>query len=85
MKHNSRPCIESQVAGIPCLIQIDTYVNVKPWKGSAHTCDNSDDFYGYTDIEFTVLDRKGYKAAWLEKKLTAADKKRIEQEIINHN
>ncbi len=41
-------------------------------------------FDGARDIEFTVLDRKGYKANWLERKMTAADKNRIEQEILDY-
>lgn len=32
-----------------------TYFNhVEPHKGSAWTCDSSDDYYGYTDIEWDV-------------------------------
>ena len=32
-----------------------------------------------------VLDRKGYKALWLERKLTAADKRRIENQIARES
>lgn len=74
--------IESKIAGIPCRIQVDSCLVKKPFKGSAFNCDSSDDYYGYTDISFTVLDRKGYKAAWLEKKMTQKDVERIEKEIL---
>lgn len=50
--------IESRVAGIPCLIKVDT-----------NWC-------------WEVLDRRGYKAQWLERKLTAADRRRIENKIV---
>jgi len=76
--------IESYVSGIPCLVQINSYFVQEPWNGSAHNCPSSDDFYGYTEIEFSIFDRKGYEANWLEKKLNGSDEKRIEQEITNY-
>ena len=75
--------IESQIQGIPCQIGVDTLLIVPPWNGPAHTCPSRDDYYGYTEIEFTVYDRKGYKADWLAKKMTGDDIERIEEEILN--
>ena len=34
------------------------------------------------EIEFNVMDRKGYSAAWLEKKLTPEDVSRIYDEYV---
>ena len=34
----------------------------------------------FTGDEFTILDRKGYPAGWIEKKLTKDDVARIEKE-----
>jgi hypothetical protein len=39
------------------------------------------DYYGYSECEWEVLDRNGRPAAWLERKLTDADRSRIDQEI----
>jgi hypothetical protein len=39
------------------------------------------DYYGYSESEWDVLDRRGRPAAWLERKLTDDDRQRIEQEI----
>ena len=39
------------------------------------------DYYGYEEIEFSVLDRKGYPAAWLERKLGPRERERITDEI----
>lgn len=75
--------INSQIQGIPCLIEVTTFNVVKPWKGSPFTCPSSDDYYGYTEVEFNVLDRKGYKATWLECKMTDKDIARIKEEILN--
>ena len=75
--------VETQIQGIPCLVDVTTFTLVKPWPHGAHTCPSSDDYYGYTEIEFDVLDRKGYKAAWLERKITDLDKERIKEDVLN--
>lgn len=71
--------IESTVAGIPCLVQIDHVFIQRPLGPSA---DSDLDCYGYAEVEFTVLDRRGRPAPWLEKKMTASDKARIEADIV---
>ena len=73
--------VATQIQGIPCLVEVTTFIHVKPWKGSPHTCPSSDDYYGYTEIEYDVLDRKGYHAKWLECKITDKDKDRIIEDI----
>lgn len=71
--------IETTIAGIPCLIGVTHYECVR---GSYNYHAASDmDYYGYSEAEWEVLDRKGYKAAWLERKLTARDHDRINAEI----
>lgn len=72
--------IESRVAGIPCLIRV---VNVQVKKGSySPSAVDPDEYHGYTDIEFDVLDRRGRDAPWLANKLTDADRDRIDAEIL---
>lgn len=58
------------ISGIPCLLGVETCVVVE---GNRSTWDSADDYYGYTDIEFVILDSKGYPAAWLERKMTKED------------
>jgi hypothetical protein len=71
--------IESTVAGIPCLIGVTEFSSVR---GSySYHADSDMDYYGYTESEWVVLDRRGRPAAWLERKLTDAERSRIEQEI----
>ena len=71
--------IESRVAGIPCLIGVTEFQSVR---GSySYHADSDMDYYGYTESEWVVLDTRGRPAAWLERKLTSADRSRIEQEI----
>ena len=73
--------VATQIQGIPCLVEVTTFNHVKPWKGSPHTCPSSDDYYGYTEIEYDVLDRKGYRARWLERKMTEKDKEKVIEDI----
>jgi hypothetical protein len=71
--------IESTVAGIPCLIGVTEFSSVR---GSySYHADSDMDYYGYTESEWVVLDRRGRPAAWLERKLTDAERSRIEQEV----
>jgi len=76
--------VESRICGIPCLIQVDSHVVVEPWKGRVTDCPSDMDYHGYCETEFTVFDRKGYKAPWLEKKMTEEDVERILEDINNH-
>lgn len=70
--------IETTVAGIPCIIAVEEY-----FEGSySYNAPSDVDYYGSCD--WTVLDRKGYAAEWLARKLTAADESRINREIEDY-
>jgi len=69
-----RSDIDTHIQGIPCGIVITHYRKQKPLGPRA---DSDLDCYGYTDAEYTVLDRHGYRAEWLESKLTPDDHTRI--------
>lgn len=69
---------ESTVAGIPCLIRVDYFFKQKPL---GPMCDSDMDCAGYVNVDFTVCDRRGRPAPWLDRKLTTEDKERIENEI----
>ena len=72
----------SKVAGIPCIIEVDRlYVTEGNYSPQAET---PEEYHGACEIEFTVFDRKGRYAAWLEKKLTDDDRARIETEAIEN-
>jgi len=73
---------EHRIAGIPCMIGVTYFHNQPAWRGSAHTCDSDMDYYGYTEMDFDVLDRKGYAANWLEKKMTDDDRTEIENTAL---
>lgn len=74
--------IESRIAGIPCIIAVTDYESVR---GSySYNAPSDMDYYGYSEAEWVVLDRRGYTAAWLERKLTDADVSRIEEEIAEY-
>jgi hypothetical protein len=72
--------IESRVAGIPCIIGVTHFESVA---GNSRA-DSDWDYYGYIEAEFTVCDRRGRPAPWLERKLTDKDSSRIESEIAEY-
>lgn len=72
----------SHIAGIPCQIEVTHFV-VQPPLGP--NCDSDWDCYGYTEIEFEVLDRRGRSAPWLARKMTPQDVERIEAEITEQH
>ena len=72
---------ESTVAGIPCQIEVTHFYGGAPAKlsGPPERCEPEEP----AEADFVVLDRRGYPAAWLERKLTREDRRRIEQECID--
>lgn len=73
--------IEHRVAGIPCLIGVTHYESVR---GSySYNAPSDYDYYGYTESEWEILDRRGRPAPWLERKATAEDNASIEEAISN--
>lgn len=76
--------IEARIQGIPCQVNV-TYFYSKSGTYSRQA-ETPDEYYGYSEIEFDVYDRKGCKAAWLERKMTAEDKAYIEEKVLEaHN
>ena len=77
MKNSYIAEIESYVSGIPCIIGVTNYVNVT---GDSRA-DSDMDYYGYTESEYVVCDRRGRPAPWLERKVSDKDTDRIETAI----
>ena len=75
MKHKAN--FDTTVSGIPCGVVVTHFLKVHPDRGA----DSDWDYYGYTESEWFLVDRKGYKAAWLEKMLDDDDKIRISEEV----
>jgi len=71
--------ITSKIAGIPCLIEI---LSCEYIPADRLTWSSDIDYKGGYIPEWQVLDRKGYLARWLGKKLKASDIDRIDQEVI---
>ena len=79
-----QPTFLFDVKSIPCGVLVDTYINKRPYRWGAHLCESDLDFYGYTEIEYRLLDRRGYPAPWLEKKVDTEEHDRIYQAIVDH-
>jgi len=71
--------LPTHIQGIPCRVRVTRYFH-QPAIG--YWADSPDDCYGYTEIEFVVLDGRGRPAPWLEKRMFSEDRCAIEQEII---
>jgi len=67
------------IQGIPCRVRVTRYFH-QPAMG--YWADSPDDCYGYTEVEFEVLDGRGRRAPWLEARMLSEDRNVIEQEII---
>lgn len=67
---------ESHVQGIPCKVNVTYATKYIPesWNGPAEG----------GDFEFELLDRRGYPAKWLEKKLTPKDVERLMAEYVEY-
>lgn len=65
--------LDYKIHGIPCKLAVTECLIVPPWKGSIYTCPSDLDYYGYEEVEYVVLDRKGYRADWLSKKMNEDD------------
>ena len=65
---------ETTVAGIPCKVRIMYYTPYIPesYNGPAEG----------GDFDFELLDRKGYRAKWLEAKVTEQDTARLSAEYL---
>ncbi len=56
------------VAGIPCLIDV---IGAKWHRGQGRSAPSDWDAQDHFECEFEVLDRRGYAAPWLTRKLNA--------------
>lgn len=74
--------IETHVAGIPCIIGVTDYEAYVPAyiSGPPEYCYPSEGGFG----GYILLDRKGYRAKWLERKLNDRIEREIQDEIFNH-
>jgi hypothetical protein len=74
--------IETRVAGIPCIIGVIEYSSTS---GSYSYNAASDwDYYGYSESEWEVCDRRGRPAPWLARKVTDKISREIESEIAEY-
>lgn len=72
--------IDVMVDGIPCKVGIiDFYQSAGSYSYNA----NSDhDYYGYCEMDWNLLDRKGYLAGnWLTRKMSGSKVREIEEQI----
>jgi len=70
---NSIANVNTQIAGIPCIAAVLDY--------DMGDDDDAGTFCGR--MNWVICDRKGYKADWLEKKMSKKDEARISNQVID--
>jgi hypothetical protein len=70
--------VSTRIQGVPCQVHVTHFSHQKPL---GYWADNDVDCYGYTEVEYEVLDRRGRRADWLAKKITDVDEARILKDI----
>ena len=63
--------IETRVAGIPCIIGVESY-HLDNWN------------HWETDIQYVICDRRGRPAPWLDSKVTRDIESNIVETIVNY-
>lgn len=70
--------LKTTICGIPCQVEVNYFFHKPPdYKNDASDVD----YYGYTDIDYTLYDRKGYKAEWLANKMSSEDEDKLREEL----
>ena len=72
--------IDIKIQGIPCIAEVTHYTPADPGciTAAPENCWPPEP----AEIEYEILDRKGYKAAWLERKATQQDHDEIYETIL---
>lgn len=66
--------MEARVCGIPCQVEILSARYHRPQSLNPYNCDSDKDYYGYWgEIDYQLYDRRGYRAKWLENKMSSKD------------
>ena len=77
-----RDTIPFALHGIPCLIGVIDFLKVEGCY--RHDAVSEADYRGYTDLDYDLLDRKGYRASWLENKVDQHVCSDIRQAVIDY-
>tara|TARA_R110000823_G_C15787683_1_gene485797 strand:+ start:553 stop:795 length:243 start_codon:yes stop_codon:yes gene_type:complete len=71
--------ITTRIAGIPAKVGV---THIYRQAGSFLQSEVSDlDYHGYVEFDYDILDMRGKRAVWLERKLTDKIRSEIEQQI----
>lgn len=69
----------TQIDGIPCICKVTHYSPAKPMTGTGYgDCDPPEE----EEFTFEILDRKGYRAYWLERKVDTHVEFRLQHEYL---
>jgi hypothetical protein len=66
-----------------CYAVCDHYFHKPPFKGSAHLCDSSDDYYGWTEFDFTIYDENHNDMTEVVNALSKADYYELYRDLLS--
>lgn len=76
----SEQIIDVKIDNIPAKVRV---TNLEYYQRNKNDWSSDIDFYGGFDFNFEILDRKGYKAKWLEGKLDNINiRHNVEDQIV---
>lgn len=70
-----------RICGIPCVVRVTHWEKYVPayTSGLPENCYPAEGGYG----DYEILDRRGRPAKWLERKMTGADRDRLDETMFN--
>lgn len=71
---------DTKIAGIPCQCEVVHATEFVPMRSYGPGMEDASEAEG-GEFEFNILDRKGYKAKWLERKVSPEDIDRLYEEF----
>lgn len=48
--------IDGRIEDVEIDVNVTHYVHVPAWKGGKHTCPSDEDWYGYTNLEYDIIE-----------------------------
>lgn len=81
MSKKQEATFSTTVCGMPCGVVVDSFQYSPPSRKPASLCSCPDEYYGHTDMEWHLIDRKGYQAGWLQEKMSDNDIEQLTIEI----
>lgn len=72
--------VDVRILGIPAIANVTHYFRQEPM---GRWVDSDLDAQGYVDLEYTICDKRGRPAPWLERKMKQSDHENLWCDVLN--